>query len=75
MALKERQQVPSLGFALYQGTTLSLAVTGPKIAPGFSVCVRIPLKPKNSEKPKGAPQIPPLRYAPVGMTIHLGNET
>jgi hypothetical protein len=24
---------------------------------------------------KGAPQIPQLRYAPVGMTIHLGNYT
>jgi hypothetical protein len=34
--LKERQQVPSLGFALYQGTTLSLAVTGPKIAPALA---------------------------------------
>jgi hypothetical protein len=22
----------------------------------------------NSRRPKGAPQIPPLRYAPVGMT-------
>ena len=31
---------------------------------------------KNSENlgsPKGAPQIPPLRYAPVGMTILFGN--
>ncbi len=24
-------------------------------------------------KPEGAPQIPPLRYAPVGMTILFGN--
>jgi hypothetical protein len=26
-------------------------------------------------RPKDAPQIPPLRYATVGMTIHLGNCT
>ena len=25
-------------------------------------------KPKNSGRPTGAPQIPPLRFAPVGMT-------
>jgi len=31
------------------------------------------LKLKNSGKPRGAPQIPPLRYAPVGMTILFGN--
>ncbi len=28
---------------------------------------------QNSGSPKGAPQIPPLRYAPVGMTILSGN--
>jgi hypothetical protein len=28
---------------------------------------------KNSGSPRGAPQIPPLRYAPVGMTISLGS--
>src|ERR1700679_4369816 len=27
----------------------------------------------NSGRPRGAPQIPPLRYAPVGMTILFGN--
>ena len=30
---------------------------------------------QNLGKPRGAPQIPPLRYAPVGMTIQLGNYT
>jgi hypothetical protein len=29
--------------------------------------------PGNSGGPRGAPQIPPLRYAPVGMTSLLGN--
>src|ERR1700678_4466810 len=28
---------------------------------------------ENSGRPRGAPQIPPLRYAPVGMTILFGN--
>ena len=28
---------------------------------------------KNLGSPRGAPQIPPLRYAPVGMTILFGN--
>jgi hypothetical protein len=28
---------------------------------------------ENSGKPNGAPLIPPLRYAPAGMTIHPGN--
>ena len=28
---------------------------------------------ENSGRPGGAPQIPPLRYAPVGMTTLLGN--
>jgi len=28
---------------------------------------------ENSGGPRGAPQIPPLRYAPVGMTILFGN--
>jgi hypothetical protein len=31
------------------------------------------LKPRNSGRPRGAPQIPPLRYAAVGMTILFGN--
>jgi hypothetical protein len=31
------------------------------------------LKRKNSGKPRGTLQIPPLRYAPVGMTILFGN--
>jgi hypothetical protein len=28
-----------------------------------------------ASEPKEKPQISPLRYAPVEMTIHLGNET
>jgi hypothetical protein len=28
---------------------------------------------QNLGSPRGAPQIPPLRYAPAGMTILLGN--
>jgi len=32
------------------------------------------LTPKNSGRPRGALQIPPLRYAPVGMTILFGTQ-